>query len=49
MSRINAQDSQVDQGAHVPQHHSNFDLSNNMYRTYRFGEYAPFFFIDSYE
>lgn len=49
MSRVNASDSQVEQGAHVPNHHSTFPMGNNQFITCRFGEYVPFFVFDSYE
>lgn len=49
MSRINAENPQESQGAHVPNHHSNFLMGNNQFITCRFGEYVPFFFFNSYE
>lgn len=49
MSRINAENPQEAQGAHVPNHHSNFNYNKIIYVTSRFGEYTPFFHFDSYE
>lgn len=49
MSRINAENPQESQGAHVPVHHSNFPMGNNQFITCRFGEYVPFFAFNSYE
>lgn len=49
MSRINAENPQESQGAHVPNHHSNFPMGNNQFITSRFGEYVPFFAFNSYE
>lgn len=49
MSRVNPGDAQMEQGAHVPRHYSNFPMGNNQFITCRFGEYVPFFAFDSYE
>lgn len=49
MSRVNPGDPQMEQGSHVPRHHSTFPMGNNQFITCRFGEYVPFFAFDSYE